>query len=71
MLTHHRALAAPLALLAAPLAVSNALAQVPAADTQEELYIIGQRLEETTPQELARFGNRLETLTAAQLELGW
>jgi vitamin B12 transporter len=36
----------------------------------EELYVIGQRLEETTPQVLAQFGNRLELLTAEDLKLG-
>jgi vitamin B12 transporter len=38
--------------------------------TPEELYVIGQRLEETTPQKLAEVGNRLETLDAAQIRLG-
>jgi vitamin B12 transporter len=41
-----------------------------AATTQDELFVIGQRLEETTPQVLAQFGNRLEVLTADQLDLG-
>ncbi|HJR70417.1 MAG TPA: TonB-dependent receptor, partial [Gammaproteobacteria bacterium] len=40
------------------------------AQNDEELFVIGQRLEETTPQQLAEFGNRLETLTADDLELG-
>jgi vitamin B12 transporter len=48
---------------------SGALAQGSSQGT-EELYVIGQRLEETTPQELARFGNRLELLTADDLALG-
>src|SRR5688572_12509960 len=38
--------------------------------TPEELYVIGQRLEETTPQSLAEFGNRLEVVDAAALQLG-
>lgn len=37
---------------------------------RDELFIIGQRLEETTPQVLAEFGNRLEMLTADDLALG-
>src|SRR5688572_29364099 len=51
--------------LAVAVAVSPALAQ-----HDEELFVIGQRLEETTPQQLAEFGNRLETLTADELKLG-
>jgi vitamin B12 transporter len=39
-------------------------------NTADELYVIGQRLEETTPQQLAELGNRLVTLTADQLRLG-
>jgi outer membrane cobalamin receptor len=41
-----------------------------AADTPEELYVTGQRLEETTPQALAEFGNRLEVVDAEALKLG-
>jgi vitamin B12 transporter len=51
--------------LAVAAAVSPALAQ-----NDDELFVIGQRLEETTPQQLAEFGNRLETLTADELKLG-
>jgi vitamin B12 transporter len=47
-------------------AASPALAQ----NNTEELFVVGQRLEETTPQQLAAFGNRLETLTADELRLG-
>ena len=36
----------------------------------EELVVIGQRLEETIPQELERFGNRLEILDADAIDLG-
>jgi vitamin B12 transporter len=46
-----------------------AVAQGPA-QAPEELYVIGQRLEETTPQVLAQFGNRVEMLTAQQLAVG-
>ena len=51
--------------LAVAVAVSPALAQ-----NDEELFVIGQRLEETTPQQLAEFGNRLEILTTDELKLG-
>lgn len=61
-----RKLAAAVALaVAAP----SALAQN-GSPTVEELHVIGQRLEETTPQQLAQFGNRLETITPEALELG-
>jgi outer membrane cobalamin receptor len=40
------------------------------ADSPEELYVVGQRLEETTPQALAEFGNRLEVVDAEALRLG-
>jgi vitamin B12 transporter len=36
----------------------------------EELVVIGQRLEETIPQQLERFGNRLEILDADAIDLG-
>src|SRR5688572_6041 len=51
--------------LAIAIAVSPALAQ-----NDEVLFVIGQRLEETTPQQLAEFGTRVETLSADDLELG-
>jgi vitamin B12 transporter len=52
--------------------IGTAMAQTPAppAGTPEELYVIGQRLEETTPQKLADVGNRIETLDAARIRLG-
>jgi hypothetical protein len=49
------------ALASAALGQTDARSQVP----EEELFVIGQRLEETIPQDLAQFGNRLEVLTAA------
>jgi vitamin B12 transporter len=42
----------------------------PSAVSPDELYVIGQRLEETTPQKLAEFGNRIETIDLAALRLG-
>ncbi len=41
-----------------------------ATNSTEELFVIGQRLEETTPQQLAQFGNRLEMISAEDLKLG-
>ncbi len=60
------------ALCALPLLAANTFAQNAGsgADQPEELYVVGQRLEETMPQELAAFGNRLELLGADQLKLG-
>jgi len=72
MSAYHYPIATAAALLAVALSPPKASGQAaaPASSAPEELYVIGQRLEETTPQELARFGNRLETLSAADLELG-
>src|SRR5690606_11452698 len=36
----------------------------------EEVVVTGRRLEETIPQELERFGNRLETVDRAAIDLG-
>jgi vitamin B12 transporter len=41
-----------------------------AQNADEEVVVVGQRLEETIPQELERFGNRLETLTRDDIDLG-
>lgn len=54
------------ALLGAALAADASHAQSP----EEEVLVIGQRLEETIPQELERFGNRLETVSRDDLDLG-
>jgi vitamin B12 transporter len=69
---HHRnltTLTAALALSAGTVTAPGQAAAQPAA-APEELYVIGQRLEETTPQALAELGNRLEVLTADDIELG-
>ena len=59
------ALSVALALPAvAPVAFGQAAGSAP-----EELFVLGQRLEETTPQQLAQFGNRLEMFTGEELEL--
>jgi vitamin B12 transporter len=44
------------------------LAQV--TDNLEEVVVRGQRLEESIPLDLQQFGNRVEVITAEQLELG-
>ena len=36
----------------------------------EEIVIIGNRLEETIPQDLARYGNRVEVITSEQIQQG-
>jgi len=36
----------------------------------EEIVVIGNRLEETVPQDLARYGNRLEVITAEEIRQG-
>jgi vitamin B12 transporter len=54
------------ALLSAGFLSSTALAQ----SADEEILVVGQRLEETIPQELERFGNRLETLGREDIDLG-
>jgi len=65
----HRSLLAISAAVALPAATLPAAGQN-AGTPPEELYVVGQRLEETTPQALAQFGNRLDTFTAAEIELG-
>lgn len=40
------------------------------ASDPEELLVLGRRLEESIPLDLRQFGNRVEIITAAQLELG-
>jgi len=49
-------------------------ASVPAQSAQaaeiEEIVILGNRLEETIPQDLARYGNRVEVITAERVEQG-
>ena len=58
---------APLAAaVAAGLGLSPAFAQ----NVDEEVVVTGRRLEETIPQELERFGNRLETVSRDDLDLG-
>ncbi|HEY8519662.1 MAG TPA: TonB-dependent receptor [Gammaproteobacteria bacterium] len=57
-------------LAAALLPLYGPVALAQAGATPEELFVIGHRLEETIPQELGRFGNRLEMLTADDLALG-
>ena len=44
------------------------LAQV--TDNLEEVVVRGQRLEESIPLDLQQFGNRVEVITAEQLQLG-
>lgn len=54
------------------LAISNALAAAPAADDPatelDRIVVTARSLEETLPQELARFGNALETITAERIQ---
>ncbi len=45
-------------------------APVCAQSFDEELVVTGRRLEETIPQELERFGNRLETVDRSAIDLG-
>ena len=47
-----------------------ALGQDAANELQEEVIVVGARLEETIPLDLQQFGNRVEIITAAELELG-
>ena len=42
---------------------------VTAAELEEEIIVVGQ-LEETTPLKLARYGNRVEVITAEEIRLG-
>ena len=58
-------LALPGLAIAAP-----ALGQDAANEPQEEVIVVGARLEETIPLDLQQFGNRVEIITAAELELG-
>ncbi|HEX7082069.1 MAG TPA: TonB-dependent receptor plug domain-containing protein, partial [Gammaproteobacteria bacterium] len=58
------------ALLLAALVAAPAPAQPPAPDAQEEVIVVGRRLEESIPLDLEQFGNRVEIITADQLELG-
>jgi len=60
----------PLAPLSAAVLGLGSAAAVNAQSADEEVLVLGQRLEETIPQELERFGNRLETLDRADIELG-
>jgi outer membrane cobalamin receptor len=66
---HWRALAAALLASRALPALGQNNAQS-GAESPEELYVVGQRLEETTPQALAEFGNRLEVVDSEALQLG-
>ena len=61
---HTRSAVAAACVLGCSAAVAQSTAEPP-----DELYVIGQRLEETTPQLLGEFGNRLEMLTAEQLKV--
>jgi vitamin B12 transporter len=54
-------------MMAATLPATVAIAQD---DADDEVIVVGERLEETLPQELERFGNRLETVDADDIELG-
>jgi outer membrane cobalamin receptor len=56
--------------LALPGAAAEAQAQQSAAAPQDELLVVGRRLEESIPLDLEQFGNRVAVLTAADLELG-
>ena len=55
------------AIMAVTLPAATAIAQDHA---DEEVIVVGERLEETLPQELERFGNRLESVDADDIELG-
>ena len=55
------------AIMAVTLPAATAIAQD---DADEEVIVVGERLEETLPQELERFGNRLESVDADDIELG-
>ena len=59
--------AVALALSAASL---PALGQEAADAAPEEIVVVGARLEETIPLDLQQFGNRVEIITAAELQLG-
>ena len=51
-------------------AASPALGQDAADGVQEEIIVLGDRLEETIPLDLQQFGNRVEIITADELQLG-
>jgi vitamin B12 transporter len=61
-------LAPALSVLAAMCAGATALGQGPG--PEEEIIVIGARLEESIPLDLQQFGNRVEIITAQELELG-
>ena len=52
------------------LCAAACLAATAASAQRDEVRVIGQRLEETLPQELARYGNRLETVDRGALDIG-
>lgn len=58
--------------IASALVSGGQLAAVPAASAAdiEEIVIIGNQLEETIPQDLARYGNRVEVITAEEIKQG-
>jgi vitamin B12 transporter len=62
--TFYRVMSAFVALLLAPLC----LAQDAANEELEEIIVLGQSIEDTIPSELAQYGNRVEVITADQLE---
>ncbi len=70
-MTGHRStdIASVLALSGLAIA-APALGQDAANEPQEEVIVVGARLEETIPLDLQQFGNRVEIITAAELELG-
>ncbi len=49
---------------------TSALGQDSANGVQEEVIVLGARLEETIPLDLEQFGNRVEIITADELQLG-
>jgi len=51
-------------------AATSALGQDSANGVQEEVIVLGARLEETIPLDLEQFGNRVEIITADELQLG-
>ena len=59
---------------AAPWLVAAAMAAGASAEEEpgvvEEVIVLGERLEETIPLDLQQFGNRVEVITAADLQLG-
>jgi outer membrane cobalamin receptor len=59
----------PLGFVAAAVAAALS-APASAQPPDEEVIVTGRRLEETIPQELERFGNRLETVDRAAIDLG-